>query len=186
MKSDYSSYLNSIPSSSQEALLRRISSHFMSLLDQLPQAKHLWGTSTVVSILVILIFKAKCFQPNISRNLSAMWAAAMEFVSRFVILIIATDACVLSSVWLLTTPWTIACQAPWSMNFPGKNTGLGCHFLPQVIFPTQGSKLGLLYWRVDSLPPCDLGSTPLTPVQLLNKKQFWNKLVMLFIFPNIL
>ena len=25
---------------------------------------------------------------------------------------------------------------PW--DFPGKNTGLGCHALPQGIFPTQG------------------------------------------------
>ena len=36
--------------------------------------------------------------------------------------------------------------------FFGKNTGVGCHFLPQGIFPTQGSNLCLLYWQVDSLP----------------------------------
>ena len=28
-------------------------------------------------------------------------------------------------------------------NSPGKNTGMGCHFLLQWIFPTQGSNLGL-------------------------------------------
>ena len=28
---------------------------------------------------------------------------------------------------------------------PGKNTGVGCHFLLQGIFLTQGSNLGLLY-----------------------------------------
>ena len=38
---------------------------------------------------------------------------------------------------------------PW--NFPGKNTGVGCHVLLQGIFPTQGSNLGLLHWQVDSL-----------------------------------
>ena len=27
------------------------------------------------------------------------------------------------------TPWTVACQAPLLMNSPGKNTGVGCHFL---------------------------------------------------------
>ena len=27
----------------------------------------------------------------------------------------------------LATPWTIGCQAPLSMNFPGKKTGVGCH-----------------------------------------------------------
>ena len=35
-------------------------------------------------------------------------------------------------------------QDPLSMHFPGKNTGVGCHFLLQGILPTQGSNLGLL------------------------------------------
>ena len=35
--------------------------------------------------------------------------------------------------------------------FPGKNTGLGCRFLLQRIFPTQGSNWHLLNWQVDSL-----------------------------------
>ena len=34
---------------------------------------------------------------------------------------------------------------PWGS--PGKNTGVGCHFLLQGIFPTQGSNPGLLHWR---------------------------------------
>ena len=34
---------------------------------------------------------------------------------------------------------------PW--DFPGKNTGVGCHFLLQEIFPTQGLNLGLLHCR---------------------------------------
>ena len=32
----------------------------------------------------------------------------------------------LSHVWLLATPWTAAYQAPLSMDFPGKSTGVGC------------------------------------------------------------
>ena len=36
----------------------------------------------------------------------------------------------------LGTPWTVACQAPLSIDFPGKNTGVGCHFLLQRIFLT--------------------------------------------------
>ena len=35
---------------------------------------------------------------------------------------------------------------------------MGCHFLLQGIFPTQGSKSGLLHWQVDSLPLNHLGS----------------------------
>ena len=34
----------------------------------------------------------------------------------------------------LVTPWTVADQAPLSMGFQGKNTGMGCHFLLQGIF----------------------------------------------------
>ena len=38
--------------------------------------------------------------------------------------------------------------------FPGKNTGVGCHFLLQEIFLTQGLNrhlLCLLHWQMDSL-----------------------------------
>ena len=45
--------------------------------------------------------------------------------------------------------------------FPGKNTGVGCHFLLQGIFPNQGLNPGLLclwHWQADSLPLCHLGS----------------------------
>ena len=45
--------------------------------------------------------------------------------------------------------------SPW--DFPGKNTGMGSHFL----FLTLGSNQNLLHflhWQADSLPPCHLGS----------------------------
>ena len=35
---------------------------------------------------------------------------------------------------------------------------MGCHFLCQGIFPTQGLNLCLLHWEVDSLPLSHLGS----------------------------
>ena len=41
-----------------------------------------------------------------------------------------------SHAWLFVTLWTITRQAPLSMEFPGKNTGVGCHFLLQRIFQT--------------------------------------------------
>ena len=44
---------------------------------------------------------------------------------------------------------------PW--DFPGKNTGAGCHFLLQRIFWTQESNLHLLHWQVDSSPLRHLG-----------------------------
>ena len=48
------------------------------------------------------------------------------------------DLCVLSlsPISLFTTPWAIAHQAPLSMEFSRQDTGAGCHFLFQEIFPT--------------------------------------------------
>ena len=60
----------------------------------------------------------------------------------------------------LVTPWTVGCQAlcPWDSS--DKNIRVGCHFLLQGIFPTQGSNpylLCLLHWQADSLPLNHLG-----------------------------
>ena len=55
----------------------------------------------------------------------------------------------------------VPCQVPLSMELPGKNTGVGCHFLLQGVFLTQGLKLHhphLLHWQADSLPLSHLGS----------------------------
>ena len=49
-------------------------------------------------------------------------------------------------------PWTVACQAPLSMGFSSKNTGVGCHVLLQGIFPTQRFCSHLLHLQADSLP----------------------------------
>ena len=38
---------------------------------------------------------------------------------------------------LLATPWTVACQIPLSMSFPGKNTHVDYHFLLQQSFPPK-------------------------------------------------
>ena len=48
--------------------------------------------------------------------------------------------CVLMRAQLCAAP-----RAPLSGDSPGKNTGAGCHFLLQGIFPTQGSNLHLLH-----------------------------------------
>ena len=54
----------------------------------------------------------------------------------------------LSDVWLSETPWIEATSllCPW--YFPGKNTGVGCHFLLQEIFPTQRLNQRLMHWEV--------------------------------------
>ena len=45
------------------------------------------------------------------------------------------------------TLWTVACQAPLSVEFSSQNTGVVCHSLFQGIFLTQGSNPGLLHCR---------------------------------------
>ena len=54
----------------------------------------------------------------------------------------------LSRARLFVTPWTVAWTKllhPW--DFLGKSTGVGCHFLLQGIFLTQGSNPGLPHCR---------------------------------------
>ena len=49
---------------------------------------------------------------------------------------------------------------------PGRNTGVGCHFLLQGIFPTQGTNLCLLslpHWQASSLPLMPHGKLQLCP-----------------------
>ena len=53
----------------------------------------------------------------------------------------------LSRVRFSVTSWTVDYQAPPSMGFSSKSTGVGCHYLLQRIFPTQGSNMGLPHCR---------------------------------------
>ena len=56
-----------------------------------------------------------------------------------------------SCVRLFVTPWTAAHQAPLSMGFSGKDTGVVCHFLFQGIFLTQGDQTWVSGSAGDSL-----------------------------------
>ena len=60
----------------------------------------------------------------------------------------------LSRVRLFATPWTVAYQAPLSMGFSRQEwilENMGCHFLLQGIFPTQGSNLGFPALKANAL-----------------------------------
>ena len=82
-------------------------------------------------------------------HLVIIWSPSSETVLRL------HSACMLSTVWFFVTPSTVAHQSPLPWSFPGKNTGVDCHFLLQGIFPTQGQTprlLSLLQWQAHSLP----------------------------------
>ena len=69
--------------------------------------------------------------------------------------------------WIGQQPFAQSCltlckpmlPCPW--NPPGKNTGVGCHFLLQGIFPTQGLNPGLLHCRQILYHLSHKGSPPL-------------------------
>ena len=66
------------------------------------------------------------------------------------------SVCVFTQSYLTLWPhglWPARLLCPW--NFPGKNTRMGCHFLLQGIFLTQGWNrclLHLVHGQADSLP----------------------------------
>ena len=65
---------------------------------------------------------------------------------------------------------------PW--DSPGKDTGVGCHFLLQGIFLTQGSNLRLLcllHWQVGSLPRASPRNPYTKPQKTPKPKQSWEK-----------
>ena len=69
------------------------------------------------------------------------------------------STCVLSHVShveLFVTLWAVLLQAPCPWDSPGKNTGVGCHFLLQGNLPNPGlepvSLVCLLHWQASSLP----------------------------------
>ena len=53
----------------------------------------------------------------------------------------------LSRVRLFVTPQTESTRLLHPWDFPGKSTGVGCHFLLQRIFLTQGLNPGHLHYR---------------------------------------
>ena len=63
---------------------------------------------------------------------------------------------------------------PW--DFPGENTGVGCHFLLQGIFPTQESNQVLLHCRQILIPAELPWNHPPPPPPFLNETvyKFWD------------
>ena len=84
----------------------------------------------------------------------------------------------LSCVQFFVTLWTVAHQAPLSMDSLGKNTEVGCHALLQGIFPAQRSNSSvscLLHWQASSwkhLDECHQKEAPIYRHSLLRLTVF--------------
>ena len=82
----------------------------------------------------------------------------------------------LSCVQLFVTPWTVARRLFCPLDFSGKNTWVGCFFLLQGIFLTEGSNPCLLHWQAKSLPLSHLGS----PIICMNDQKNSVRLIRYF------
>ena len=92
-------------------------------------------------------------------NLSKKICTGNQLCRLVTFVVVVVVVVVLSHVWCFVTPWTVASQALCPWDSPGENTGVGCHFLLQGIFLTQGLNphlLHLLHWQENSLPLCHL------------------------------
>ena len=82
--------------------------------------------------------KAFCFCCQMPHNKSSRLASKQRPKSKCQLL---------SHVQFFATPWTIAHQAPLSMEFPRHEYWMNCHSLLKEFFPTQGLNLGLPHSR---------------------------------------
>ena len=109
----------------------------------------------------------KCRCTSTDANIKKLWKVyAMEYYSCY---FVAKLYVILRPQGLQLT--RILC--PW--DFPGKNTGVCCHFLLQGIFLTQKLKSWFLHWQADYLPLTHQGN----PVEYYSLIKM-NKIVSLF------
>ena len=99
----------------------------------------------VFRVYSIVVEQAQCASTSFSPVITSQYYIMLE--------ICKCDCAMLSClvcVQLFATPWTVARQG-WDFlclwDFPGKNTGVGCHALLQGIFPTQGLNPSLPHCR---------------------------------------
>ena len=85
------------------------------------------------------VFWGSCFAGGFFTSEPLGKPLCIDFVA------VVSCSVVSDSLW---PPWTVARQASLSMNFPDKNTGVGCHCLLQGIFLSQGLNPQLLHWQV--------------------------------------
>ena len=82
-----------------------------------------------------------------------------------------------SRVRLCATPWTAAHQGPRPWDSPGKNTGVGCHFLLQCMRVKSLSRIGLL------ATPCT-AAYQAPPSMGPSRQEYWSGLPLCYVSNN--
>ena len=80
------------------------------------------------------------------------------FIAWIIILVLLLSR--FSRVQLCVTPETAAHQAPRPWDSPGKNTGVGCHFLPQCMKVKSESEVAQSCPTVHDPIDCSLPGSP--------------------------
>ena len=96
-----------------------------------------WHRACVCLVLTVLLVNITAQTPDLKglpHHSPAEWSES-ESVSHSVV----------SDSWQPHGRWPPSLLCPW--DSPGRNTGVGSHFLLQAIFPSQGSNLGLVHCR---------------------------------------
>ena len=96
-----------------------------------------------------------CDDEGVTQRISVLrdyWKMLISVIKMFALKEV-TYVCVCVCAQLcLTLCDPMDCRLLCLWDYPGKNTGVSCHFLLQGIFPTQGSNLCLLcllHWQAD-------------------------------------
>ena len=125
-------------------------------------------------LLKIIMQKLHSFYPRSSQTILVMHEKYFRFLCWMKLVKVKVKS--LSRARLFTTPWIVTCTKllrPW--DFQSKSTGVGCHFLLQGIFPTQGSNPGPSHCRQMLYGLCHQGSPQKLLRYNLNKMQdFFN------------
>ena len=107
---------------------------------------------------------AECWEGG-SSVLCSVWGRGLTKTGRLLMFLLSS-VCVCSVMFNSLRPH----------EFPDKNIRVGCYFLLQGIFLTQGSNLyllHLLHWQADSLPLCHLGRLLLSYDEKLIENWRW-------------
>ena len=107
----------------------------------------------------------KC--PSINKWPKKMWYIYNEHYSAMLLLLLSR----FSHVRLRATPQTAANQAPRPWDSPGKNTGVGCHFLLQCMKVKSESEVAQSCPTLSDPMDCSL---PGSSVHGISRQEYWS------------
>ena len=84
------------------------------------------GPNTIIYVFWMLSFKPS-FSLSCFTFIKRLFSSSLFFCYKC----LGLSLCVFSRVWLLATLGLYPTRLLWPWNFPGKNTGVGCHFFLQ-------------------------------------------------------